>query len=137
MSYAGDLSAKESWERLQRDSDAVLVDVRTRAEWSFVGFPDLSAAGKQPMLVEWQSFPTMALNAGFVQQIADHVETSSPVLCLCRSGARSAAAAAALTAAGYTQAYNIAGGFEGDPDPHGHRGTVNGWKADGLPWRQS
>jgi hypothetical protein len=42
----------------------------------------------------------------------------------------------ALTEAGFTCAYNIAGGFEGDPDTERHRGRVNGWKADGLPWRQ-
>lgn len=137
MSYAGDLTAQQSWDRLQKDSDAVLVDVRTRAEWSFVGFPDLSMLGKQPLMVEWQSFPTMALNTAFLDQIAANVELSAPILCLCRSGARSASAAAALTAAGYTQAYNIAAGFEGDPSPQGHRGSVNGWKADGLPWRQS
>ena len=61
----------------------------------------------------------------------------TPVLMLCRSGARSRAAAMALTALGFSRAYNIAGGFEGDPDGMGHRGHRNGWKADGLPWRQS
>lgn len=137
MSYAGDLSARECWEKLQSDSSAALVDVRTRAEWSFVGFPDLSSLAKQPLLIEWQSYPSMAVNTAFVDQVREQIELTDPILCLCRSGARSASAAAALTAAGFTQAYNIASGFEGDPDSHGHRGMVNGWKADELPWRQS
>jgi rhodanese-related sulfurtransferase len=56
---------------------------------------------------------------------------------LCRSGARSRAAAIALTGAGFAQAFNIGDGFEGDVDPQGHRGNRNGWKAANLPWRQS
>lgn len=136
MQYAGDISAEESWDRLQNLPGSVLVDVRTRAEWSFVGLVDLSSAGKQPLLVEWQSYPTMAVNRGFVDQVKEAVDSQAPIFCLCRSGARSAAAAAALTAAGFDQAYNIAAGFEGDPDAQGHRGVVNGWKAAALPWRQ-
>jgi len=53
---------------------------------------------------------------------------------LCRSGARSHHAAAAAAAAGYSSAYNILEGFEGDRDAEGHRGTVGGWKFHGLPW---
>ncbi len=64
-------------------------------------------------------------------------DKAAPVLLLCRSGARSRAAAIALTGLGFAGAYNIAGGFEGDPDGARHRGLRNGWKADGLPWRQS
>ena len=61
----------------------------------------------------------------------------APVAFRCRSGGRSMAAAEAATAAGYRTAYNVAGGFEGPPDGAGHRGTTRGWKAAGLPWRQS
>jgi rhodanese-related sulfurtransferase len=61
----------------------------------------------------------------------------SPIYFICRSGARSAAAAAAITAAGYSRCYNVAGGFEGKRDTDGHRGTVEGWKADKLPWSQA
>ncbi len=59
------------------------------------------------------------------------------ILCICRSGARSASAASALTQAGYGNAWNVAQGFEGDKDATGHRGTIGGWKAAGLPWVQS
>ena len=56
---------------------------------------------------------------------------------MCRSGARSHAAAAAAKQLGYTEAYNVLEGFEGDKDPLGHRNTVGGWRKAGLPWVQS
>jgi rhodanese-related sulfurtransferase len=136
LSYAGDISVQDAWDRLK--TGARLVDVRTMAEWNFVGLPDLGSLGNQVACVEWQGFPTGAQNPGFVAQVDDALggDKDAPVLLLCRSGARSRAAAIALTVAGYAQAFNVAGGFEGDPDPSGHRGQRNGWKAEGLPWRQ-
>jgi rhodanese-related sulfurtransferase len=135
--YAGDVSAAEAWEKLNADPRAQLVDVRTMAEWNFVGLPDLSSLGRQVHCVEWQSFPTGAQNSGFLAEAAGVLpDKTAPVLLLCRSGARSRAAAIALTRAGFEQAFNIAGGFEGDTDQEGHRGNRNGWKAARLPWRQ-
>ena len=141
LEYAGDISPAQAWDRLKGDARAQLVDVRTIAEWNFVGLPDLSGLGRRVHCVEWQGFPGGAQTPAFVEQAAQAVRTAgatqdTPVLLLCRSGARSRAAAMALTAAGFTQAFNIASGFEGDPDEQGHRGTINGWKAAGLPWRQ-
>ena len=112
------------------------------AEWNFVGLPDLSALGRQVHCVEWQSFPTGAPNPGFRRRgrrgASGDADKDTPVLFLCRSGARSRAAAIALTAAGFSQAFNIAGGFEGDLDARSAiAATHNGWKAAGLPWRQS
>ncbi|MGZ5926748.1 MAG: rhodanese-like domain-containing protein [Rhizomicrobium sp.] len=134
LDYAGDISVQDAWDRLE--TGARLVDVRTMAEWNFVGLPDLGAT--QVHCVEWQSFPSGAPNPAFVAQVERELgpDKAAPVLLLCRSGARSRAAAIALTRAGYAQAFNIAGGFEGDADGNGHRGTRNGWKAEGLPWRQ-
>jgi rhodanese-related sulfurtransferase len=135
--YAGDVSAAEAWDKLKDNPDAQLVDVRTVAEWNFVGLPDLSGLGRDVHCVEWQQFPTGAPNPDFVAEAAGNLpDKSAPVLLLCRSGARSRAAAIALTRAGYAQAFNVAGGFEGDVDQEGHRGHRNGWKAAGLPWRQ-
>lgn len=136
--YAGDLTPTEAWEQLGADSQAQLVDVRTQAEWNFVGVPDLSSLARRVHCVEWQSFPSGAPNPGFVAQASQALgpDTGRTVLLLCRSGARSRAAAMALTAAGFSRAFNVAGGFEGDVDGQGHRGTINGWKAAGLPWRQ-
>ena len=135
--YAGDISVEEAWQRLISDPRTQLVDVRTMAEWNFVGLPDLSALGRQVHCIEWQGFPTGAHNPGFVTEASQALQDKdAPVLLLCRSGGRSRAAAIALTAAGFRQAFNIAGGFEGDTDAEGHRGTRNGWKAANLPWRQ-
>jgi rhodanese-related sulfurtransferase len=140
--YAGDLDVDEVWPRLKDDPSSLLVDVRTRAEWSFVGLPDLRSIGKSPVLLEWQRYPSMEANPDFVRDLEAEVARlglthAASVFFLCRSGARSQAAAMAATAAGFTAAYNVAGGFEGPLGPDGHRGTVQGWKAAGLPWVQS
>ena len=137
--YAGDISPADAWDILNKDPKAQLVDVRTTAEWNYVGVPDLSTVGREAALVEWQSFPSMRTNPSFVSDTehATAVGKDTPLLFLCRSGVRSRAAAIAMTSAGYSRAYNIAGGFEGDPDAERHRGTKNGWKASGLPWKQT
>lgn len=136
--YAGDVSPADAWAMLQGETHAQVVDVRTTAEWNFVGLPDLSGLNREVQLVEWQSYPTMAANGDFIAQLnAAQPNKDVPIFFLCRSGARSRAAAIAATRAGYTHAYNIAGGFEGDLDTERHRGHNNGWKASGLPWRQS
>ncbi|MEO0412662.1 MAG: rhodanese-like domain-containing protein [Pseudomonadota bacterium] len=137
MGYAGDISVQESWDLLKSDPSSVLIDVRTTAEWTFVGVVDLSSLKKRALLIEWQSYPSMAVNTQFVSDVSSQVGADQTVLCLCRSGARSAAAAAALTAAGFETAYNIAAGFEGDVGPGGHRASLNGWKSGNLPWRQN
>jgi rhodanese-related sulfurtransferase len=136
-SYAGDLTVRESWEMLARDPNSVLVDVRSQAEWSFVGVPDLSSLGKKVTLVSWQTFPGMKSNPDFGGQLsAAGVSPDKTVLFLCRSGARSKSAAIAMTATGYARCHNVAGGFEGPHDGQRHRGAVDGWKAANLPWVQ-
>ncbi|MGH6888812.1 MAG: rhodanese-like domain-containing protein [Rhizomicrobium sp.] len=140
--YAGDVSPKEAWDILERDRSAQIVDVRTAAEWAFVGTPDLSTLGREAHFVEWQGFPDPRPNADFVAHATQELRAAgavlnTPVLFLCRSGGRSRAAAIAMTAAGFARALNVMGGFEGDSDARGHRGATSGWKAEGLPWRQS
>ena len=136
-SYAGDLSVRESWDLLARDKDAVLVDCRSEAEWSFVGTPDLSSLGGKPVFVPWQTYPGMRPNLKFADQLRQAgVSAERTVLFLCRSGGRSKSAAIAMPAAGYSRCYNVAGGFEGGHDEVRHRGRREGWKAAGLPWIQ-
>jgi rhodanese-related sulfurtransferase len=142
MSYAGNISPKDAWALLAGDTKAQLVDVRTTAEWNFVGVPNLVTLKREPILVEWQSFPTMSRNAQFEAMVAERLKAAgvlpgTPVAFLCRSGARSQAAAMAMTAAGYSKCFNISGGFEGDLDADRHRSHKSGWKADGLPWVQA
>jgi rhodanese-related sulfurtransferase len=135
--YAGDIAPTEAWALLAREPGAVLVDVRSAPEWSFVGTPDLSSVGKKTVLVQWQTYPGMTPNPDFAAALrAAGVTPGQSVIFLCRSGARSRSAAIAMTAAGYAVCYNLAGGFEGPHDPHRHRGVVSGWKAAGLPWTQ-
>jgi rhodanese-related sulfurtransferase len=136
--YAGDLSPQQAWELLEKEHDAVLVDVRTKAEWSYVGIPELSALGRHAVLIEWTTFPDGRRNSDFVAQLEEAgAVPEAPVIFLCRSGQRSIGAAEAATAAGFGQAYNVLEGFEGPLDDARHRGTATGWKAAGLPWRQS
>ncbi len=135
--YAGDVTSREAWEVLSRDPEAVLVDVRTDAEWAYVGLPDLSKIEKTPLLVPWQSFPDMQINSNFAAEIvAKGVRPDQAVFLICRSGQRSRHAAMALSAAGYGQCFNVSDGFEGGHDVERHRGTTEGWKAAGLPWTQ-
>jgi rhodanese-related sulfurtransferase len=136
-----DVSVRDTWERLARDEKAVLVDVRTMAEWAYVGLPDLSSLGKQPVLVEWQTFPDNRVDTRFAERLSELLEAAgagldTELFFICRSGQRSRMAAQAMAAAGYRACRNVAGGFEGPLDASRHRGQVAGWKAAGLPWAQ-
>ncbi|NKY46735.1 rhodanese-like domain-containing protein [Nocardia cerradoensis] len=140
MSYAGDITPGQAWELLRDNPDAVLVDVRTEAEWRFVGVPDTTSIERPTALIEWVD-GSGAPNPAFVEQLkqvlADRAgDSDAPVIFLCRSGQRSIGAAKAATAAGFAPAYNVLEGFEGPLDAEGHRGGA-GWRALGLPWRQS
>ena len=132
-----DVLPAQAWEALRTDPQAQLVDVRTDAEWNFVGLPDLLAAGKQAVLIPWQVYPTMTVNERFIAHLEEAgLRPEHHVYFICRTGGRSMAAAQAAAAAGFPRSFNVADGFEGPPDGAGHRGTVAGWKAAGLPWRQ-
>ena len=145
MSLADEIDPRGAYEILEKDPAAAVVDVRTRAEWAFVGLPDLSSISRALLTLEWQRFPDMAVDPDFctrLDSMLDQVPGPRPehLLFLCRSGARSMAAAQAVMAAGGAsnglKCTNIAEGFEGELDSEGHRGVVSGWKAVGLPWRQ-
>jgi rhodanese-related sulfurtransferase len=132
--HQGDVSPAEAYQRLLNNPSAVLIDVRTQPEWVFVGVP----AVERLIRLSWQVFPSMQVNAGFVGEVEQlGLSKDTEILCICRSGARSAAAASALAQAGYGNTWNVAEGFEGNKDAAGHRGTLGGWKAAGLPWVQS
>jgi rhodanese-related sulfurtransferase len=140
--YAGDLLAVDAYELLEGDASAVLIDVRTKAEWAYVGTPDIRSLGKTPLFLEWQSYPSMAINADFAagleaQLRSAGVERGAPLVFLCRSGARSRQAAIAMTSAGWTPCFNVSDGFEGPLDDLRRRGGAGGWKAGGLPWTQT
>lgn len=137
MSYAGDITPREAWDLLVENPDAIIVDCRTSAEWRFVGVADTSSLGRDVVYVEWNRTDGTH-NDSFVDDLVASGVTPGerPVAFLCRSGNRSIGAATAATAAGIAPSYNVLEGFEGDLDEHGHRGAT-GWKAIGLPWKQS
>jgi rhodanese-related sulfurtransferase len=133
VSYAGDLSPHEAWAKLAEG--AILVDVRTEGEWAHIGIPDTTSAGgkrNDPLFIQWNLAGGIP-NARFVEQLKLQVPEGdgTELVFLCRSGARSIAAATAATEAGFTS-FNVLEGFEGEPDRYGER-TVNGWKNRGLP----
>ncbi len=130
LPYAGALTPKEAHELMLHQANAKLVDVRTRAEWDWVGrVPDA-------VEVELMSYPGNRPNQAFVEELEKKVPKDAVVLFLCRSGGRSHNAAGFATQAGYGNCYNVLEGFEGDRDANGQRNTVGGWRAAGLPWTQ-
>lgn len=121
-SYAGDLTATEAFATLTKDSNALLVDVRTPEEWARVGIPDLSSLHKKPELLIWTPDPEQQKQfAARINELADPAKQK--LIFLCRSGVRSVAAASYMTNLGFSHCYNILGGFEG----------ANGWLVSKLP----
>lgn len=141
--FEGDVSSSEAYEALSKQAQSILVDVRTTAELTFVGAPDLSPVGKALRHIEWRTFPEGGANPRFLDQLALVIDETScdSVFFLCRSGGRSRQAAeaaqASLAVSGPVRLFNVADGFEGDLDGEGRRGRISGWKVSGLPWRQS
>jgi rhodanese-related sulfurtransferase len=132
LPYSGALLPREAHRLAQEVPGARIIDVRTRAEWDWVG--RIPGA----VLLEWNRYPGGALNGDFLQQLEHMIgKPPAPVMFVCRSGNRSHYAAAAAAAAGFPQCFNVLEGFEGDKDASGHRNTKGGWRAAGLPWEQS
>lgn len=132
----------ETWQALKSDPTAVLVDVRTIAEWDYVGLPAIEDLGKELLKVEWMEFPEMTRNDVFAKELLAQIgDDIKAIYLICRSGVRSASAGRCLLAAlagtdRHIRCFNVTGGFEGDCDENKQRGKINGWKVRGLPWRQ-
>lgn len=132
MTQIQNLKPGEAWQYMQDNPSAVLIDVRSKMEFAYVGHP------RGALHIPWKEAPTWALNHDFVPDVKKEIpDKETPVLLLCRSGQRSLAAANALMEAGYTNLFNIDEGFEGALDEEKHRGTSGGWRFHGLPWEQS
>jgi rhodanese-related sulfurtransferase len=129
LPYAGALKPNEAHALMQHHAKAKLVDVRTAAEWDWVG------RVPNAVQIEIMSYPSRP-NPQFIQELQQQVPKDTVVMFLCRSGARSHNAAMMATQAGYQHCYNVLEGFEGDRDANSHRSTVGGWRFAGLPWVQ-
>ena len=130
LPYAGALLPQEAYQLWKSLPGAQLVDVRTRAEWDWVG--RIPGAVE----IEWVTYPGNRPNPAFIQELQQKVDPATPVFFICRSGARSHNAATLATQSGYAGCYNVLEGFEGDKDAQSHRNTIGGWRAAGLPWIQ-
>lgn len=117
------ITPKKAEKFLMENDEAVLVDVRTSREWSSIGVPDTSKFAGSCRFVSWVFLPIPRKNPNFMAEATDGLEADTPVVLLCRSGGRSMAAAQALVDAGYTEIYNVIGGFEGGDGEAG-------WKYD-------
>ena len=131
LPYEGALLPREAHEIWQRAPGAKLIDVRTRAEWDYVG--RIPAAVE----IELLTYPGNRSNPAFLAELTQQVDKEALMMFICRSGGRSHNAAKLAMQAGYTECYNVLEGFEGDKDAAGHRNTKGGWRAAGLPWVQS
>jgi rhodanese-related sulfurtransferase len=129
LPYAGSVPAAEAW-ALVESGRAVLVDVRSNEERKFVGYVPGSVH------VPWATGTALTRNPRFLRELEAKVGKNDVLLLLCRSGKRSALAAEAATRIGFTAAFNVSEGFEGELDGAGQRGTVGGWRVRGLKWLQ-
>jgi len=129
----------QAWEILQADSSSVLVDVRSRFEYEYVGHPETA------INIPWKELPDWKLDPDFVEKVRQQLQAipgrkvvpeAMTILMICRSGQRSMAAAVRLVESGFAKVLNIAEGFEGGLDGEGHRGTISGWRYHRLPWKQ-
>ncbi len=127
--YAGNVTPQEAWALVSAHA-AVLVDVRTAEERQFVG------RVKDSVHVPFLTGSNLQRNPRFVRELEAKVRRDDVLLLLCRSGARSVAAAQALTEARFRNAFNILEGFEGELDEFQQRGGHDGWRFHHLPWIQ-
>ena len=137
MSYKRNLLPKMAIERLQSNPQALFVDVRSKAEYKYVGYPENS------ILIPWIDDPDWEPNPeAFSEAVMQELDgrenlSDTEIILICRSGFRSNEALKCLENKGFTQVSHVASGFEGDLDENDHRGNLNGWRHDGMPWSQS
>lgn len=133
------IDSQKAWDILSREEESCLVDVRTEAEWMFVGVPNLKKINKKLVLISWLEFPQMNLNPTFIEDLTSLIKNKfAKLFFICRSGGRSAHAAEYAEKHGFKNCYNILDGFEGGIDEKSkHRNEVSGWRFNNLPWEQS
>ena len=131
------INSRQCFEKLSKESDSYLFDVRTQPEWLFVGVPDLQSLQKKTICISWNVYPNMEINVNFESEILESgINKQDAIFLICRSGNRSSDAAEFLRSRGFTNCFNVKDGFEGEIGPNHQRSTINGWKYSKLPWKQ-
>jgi rhodanese-related sulfurtransferase len=143
-SYAyEEISSDDAYEMATTDANAYILDIRSEAEWIYVGHPgpnrqdegeDLAGKVVNISYKIWKK-KLFIENPSFVSDVKDLFEDKENIILIvmCRSGKRSKDAASALEVAGYINVYNMTTGFQGERDQYGYR-TLNGWVIDELPY---
>lgn len=125
-----ELSSKEAYSMLKKPS-TYLIDVRTIAEYVFVGHPEM--AYNIPFMFWNEREQKMKTNEKFLEDLKSHFSPEDTLIFLCRSGGRSMKAAKLAKKHGFKHLFNLKYGFEGDKNHKGYR-SFNGWKNSGLPY---
>jgi rhodanese-related sulfurtransferase len=128
LPYAGALTPQEAHDILQKTPHAKLVDVRSQAELDLVG----NVPGAEH--IEWAFYPGMVTNPDFSAQLDMQIDKEALVIFMCRTGGRSHNAAVTAAKLGFSEAYNMLEGFEGEANTEKQRTRINGWKHANLPW---
>ena len=120
------LASKEVEDYIKNNPKSVLLDVRTKEEWS-EGKPDGDKIGLKTYFLSLQ-FEGQILNQNFVEEFKNlKIDKNHEILITCGTGGRSQRAAEILTLEGY-KCTNISDGFLGNPENIG-------WKNSGLPFK--
>ena len=141
-----EIDPQVAYEQLVVSENSFLVDVRSQAEWNFVGTPDASEMQNDVIFCEWAAFPTMIKNPNFLEELMGKIkiEKARNIYFICRSGSRSFGAASEVNnfiqntheKLSQISCVNVRYGFEGDLSRDSKRGKLNGWKYSDLPWKQ-
>ena len=145
------IEPKLAFDALVTNKNSFLIDVRTQEEFDWVGNICDNSFCNQQILLTWKNVANLAEPSQFSNVLSEIIFSKSSLLFndkkeamqslqlyfICRSGGRSGLSATHFTNLGWQKCFNILNGFEGDLNNQYHRATLNGWKVNNLPWRQS
>lgn len=123
------IDPKQTYDTLQKDSNAVYIDVRTEGEFANGHVP---GAVNIPVMSPDPMTRRMAPNPNFLNAVQAAYSKDKKIICGCQMGGRSQYAADQLVQAGYSDVSNMVGGFGGAKDPMG-RLVAPGWLQSDLP----
>ncbi|WP_319380458.1 rhodanese-like domain-containing protein [Thiomicrorhabdus sp.] len=139
------ITAENTYKWMKEDDSVILVDVRTPAEWQFVGYTPMAQIMIPSVFFKYDGVDDKkpryrsVLNEKFISEFEEKLfdldaDKNTPFVVMCRSGAtRAQPAAKMLDQYGYKNVYIMTDGFEGgkmkDGDKQGWR-LKAGWKVN-------